>query len=161
ALELEISNHELREAATRVEQEHHHAATQERERERASALLNATLDSAPVAVALVDAGLRYLQVNAHWTELTGVDRAQHVGRRLEHLHFSHDAFATALDVVTSARETTTPSINAQLSGYAAAGGGDLRHWLLSAAPVSPTSGSNGGVAIALLDVTDHERTVGQ
>jgi len=154
-LQLEVSNHELREAAAATAREHESATVHERHRERATALLNASLDSAPLAFALVDADLRYLQVNARWAELTGVDAPAHVGRRFEELVFSSDALAPALEVLRRVAKTASTTLNVQLSGHKRSDArADMRHWLLSASPVTPTAESSGGVAIALLDVTD-------
>jgi PAS domain-containing protein len=154
-MELEVSNHELRESGLQAEREHETATLHARHRDRATAFLNASLDSAPVAFALVDADLRYVQVNARWAELTGVEVAGHVGRRFDELPFSTDALAPALEVVARVANSPTATLNLQLSGHKASDKrSDGRRWLLSAAPVAPSVGSSGGVAIALLDVTD-------
>jgi PAS domain-containing protein len=152
AMELEISNHELRQAATQIEQERKNAADHARDGERATALLHTALNSAPLAVALVDDDLRYLHVNTRWTELTGADQSRHVGRRFGELPFSRDAYTAALNVITTALETRTPSLNVPLAGHGVADStGDPRQWLLSATPLA--GGVTGGVAITLLDVT--------
>jgi PAS domain S-box-containing protein len=162
ALELEVSNHELRETLKRLEIERESAAKHERRGERTAALLNASLDSAPAAFALVDHDLRYVQVNPRWAELTGVAPAAHIGRRFDDVSFSKDALGPALDVVARIGNDSLAPVNVSLSGHRASDEkSDLRHWLLSAAPVSETKDSAGGVAIALLDVSDHTRTTNQ
>lgn len=161
-LELEVSNHELREAMAREERERLNASGHERERAHATALLNASLDSAPVAIALVGADLTYLRVNARWAELTGAEPDHHVGKAFDELPFSHDALAQALGVVARARLAGRSAVNMQLSGHQVSGPqDDLRNWLLSAAPIAPADGSALGVAIALLDVTDQARATNQ
>jgi PAS domain S-box-containing protein len=161
AMELEISNHELRSALEQVDAEHRSVAELRRQAAHTDALLQASLSSAPVGMALLDADLRYIRVNARWAELTGVADVEHVGRRLdEDLPFSRDALSATLQVISRARTQGAASLDVPISARpTTAAEGESRAWRVSASPVWLDGAA--GVALSVADVTHQAHEVSQ
>ncbi|HEY4132153.1 MAG TPA: PAS domain-containing protein, partial [Gemmatimonadaceae bacterium] len=156
AAELEVINQELNESVHATEDALRATEAESLERARAFALLDASLDSAPVAVAVFDRSLHFVRVNRPWSLLDGIAPADHVGRRLAELPFSSEAMEAALPFLERCIGDATVASNIELSGRTAIDEKRRRFWLLSCAPVS-VGGEPIGVVAALLDVTDRAR----
>jgi PAS domain S-box-containing protein len=124
--------------------------------EAAHALLDAIFDTAPVAMALWDADLRYLRINDAATEINGLTREEHLGRRAEEV--LHGPLGER--IVTLLREilrTGEPVLGMELSGERPGRPGEMHHREASYFPLPGPDGRIAGVGAVVHDVTARRR----
>lgn len=116
--------------------------------------LDLVLNTAPVGMALWDAGLRYIHINHELASLNGVPVHEHIGHTLPEL------FPQLAEVVQplleSVLQTGEVINNMEFHGRH---GQTLREgdWLLSFYPVKLSSGRIVGVGAVVIDITERKR----
>ncbi|WP_257449184.1 PAS domain S-box protein [Archangium lipolyticum] len=123
--------------------------------EEALALLDTLLTTAPVGLAFLDKGLRYVRINQMLADINGIPLEGTVGR---HLREVIPELAAHLEpIYRRLLETGEPMIGVELSGTTAATGGEVRHWLVSHYPVRNAAGELLLLGSSVLDITDRKR----
>ncbi len=134
-----------------------HAAVREAERraEEARVLIDVVLENAPLGVAVYDANLRFVRVNAALAAISGLPADEHRGRTIEDVlpPLAHEIRGDLLRV----RDTGIP-ITRDLTIDSPAG---TRAWLVSHYPLRAHSGEVFGVGSLVADVTDRRRVEDQ
>ena len=144
--ELEMSNHELLEAAEEAKLARSDTAV-------AESLLTEVLTRAPVGIAVFDRELRYVRVNEALATMDGAPLGVHPGRRLREITPElADMVEPALRKVMETGETVSgQAVSTTLSN------GTRGHWLASYFPINGAEGERIGVGAIVLDTTaQHE-----
>jgi PAS domain S-box-containing protein len=118
-------------------------------------LLDSMLANAPIGLAFVDRGSRFVRVNQIFADLTGVAVSRHLGRTLPEL-LPHSAAKEMEGTVQRVFATEEPVHNLEVSGE----GGALRRpwtWLISAYPVRTTPNQVRWTGIIVLDASERKR----
>lgn len=118
--------------------------------------LRAVYDTVPVGLALVDAALRFVNVNARFAAISGLPPEAHIARA------PHEVMPEGLaDPLEKAQRevlaTGRPMLDVSCTGQAPGAVQHLRHWLASCHPVKDAAGAVTGVSAVLQDVTDRVR----
>ncbi len=118
--------------------------------------LRAVYDTVPVGLALVDASLRFVNVNARFAAISGLPTEAHIARA------PHEVMPEGLaePLEKAQREvlaTGRPMLDVSCTGQAPGAVQHLRHWLASCHPVKDAAGAVTGVSAVLQDVTDRVR----
>ncbi len=125
------------------------------ETERALALVDSLVASAPVGFALLDTELRYLKLNPALAAVNGLPLEAHLGRTVR------EALPKAAHVLEPplrhVLETGEPLINLEGSAETPAKPGVPRHYLASFFPVRGPDGEVSGVGGTTIEVTDQVR----
>jgi PAS domain S-box-containing protein len=119
-------------------------------------LLDSMLANAPIGLAFVDRGGRFVRVNQIFAGLTGSTVSHHLGRTLTEL--LPEAVANEIgEAVERVFASEEPVRNIELNG---SGGKPLRPWtwLVSAYPVRTTPDQMRWVGIIVLDASDRKRS---
>lgn len=127
----------------------------ERELREREERFNAFFASAPVGLAVVDNGLRYVRVNETLARINGRSVEEHLGRTVREV-----VPRVAQAIEPSLRrmlETREPLLNLEVSGEAADDPGREHKWLLSFVPLTGAEGRALGIGALVFDVTEHER----
>lgn len=131
-------------------------ATNEDQVRQTLAELRAVYDSVPVGLALVDPDLRFLNINARVSAISGLPTGSHIGR-------------TAADVLPAGvaeplmlaqrrvLESGRPVLDIACAGESPGTMRNTRHWLASCHPVTNSEGKVTGVSAVLQDVTERVR----
>jgi PAS domain S-box-containing protein len=125
------------------------------ETERALALVDSLVSSAPVAFSLLDTELRYLKLNPALAALSGIPLEAHLGRTVSEV--SPRAGHLLAPSLRHVLETGQPVINLEGAAEAPAMPGIERHYLASFFPVKGPDGKVSGVGGISIDVTDQVR----
>jgi PAS domain S-box-containing protein len=114
-----------------------------------AALLDVLLDAGPLGFACFDPQLRYVHVNRRLAEVSGLSRADHLGRTV---HEVAPGIADALEAqVRTVLMTGRAQESVEVSGWVLDG---VSHWTTSCYPIrDPLSGHVRGVAVLVTDVT--------
>ncbi len=118
--------------------------------------LRAVYDNVPVGLALVDASLRFVNVNARFAAISGLPPEAHVARA------ARDVMPEGLSAPLEAAQqevlrTGRPVLDVTCTGQAPGAVQHLRHWLASCHPVKDADGVVTGVSAVLQDVTERVR----
>ncbi|WP_232479090.1 sensor histidine kinase, partial [Roseomonas rosulenta] len=118
--------------------------------------LRAVYDNVPVGLALVDATLRFVNVNARFAAISGLPPEAHVARA------PHEVMPEGLAAPLEAAQqevlrTGRPVLDVTCTGQAPGAVQHLRHWLASCHPVKDADGIVTGVSAVLQDVTERVR----
>lgn len=115
--------------------------------------LRAVYDNVPVGLALVDQGLRFVNVNARFAAISGLPNEAHIGRAVREV--MPEGLAAPLEAAQRrVLETGRPVLDVACSGQAPGEVQNLRHWLASCHPVKDAEGAVTGVSAVLQDVTE-------
>lgn len=118
--------------------------------------LRAVYDTVPVGLALVDATLRFVNVNARFAAISGLPSEDHIGRAPHEV--MPDGLAGPLEAAQRrVLETGRPVLDVTCAGPAPGAVQHLRHWLASCHPVKDAEGNVTGVSAVLQDVTERVR----
>lgn len=118
--------------------------------------LRAVYDNVPVGLALVDATLRFVNVNARFAAISGLPPEAHVARAPHEV--MPDGLATPLESAQQeVLRTGRPVLDVTCTGQAPGAVQHLRHWLASCHPVKDADGVVTGVSAVLQDVTERVR----
>ena len=155
--ELEVANTELAESMELERQARDRAEQESRERRRTAALLNAALQSSPVAMSLLDDQLRYRMVNDATCQVTGFSAPQLIGHSLREMNpgFGVDT-EQALRHVLATMEPLR-NLAMQRPGN---GPGKARQMLISAFPARLPDDSI-GLGVTAVDVTEQRELLEQ
>ncbi len=122
--------------------------------------IEALYASAPIGMAALDAGLRYLRVNERLAEINGVPAEAHLGRTI------HEVLPQLADTLEpfyqSVFASGEPKSNLEIHGTTAAQPGVERDWLVSYYPLKEADGRVRAVSAVVLEITDRkqaERTI--
>ncbi|MBR0680606.1 PAS domain-containing protein [Roseomonas eburnea] len=118
--------------------------------------LRAVYDTVPVGLALVDASLRFLNVNARFAAISGLPTEAHIGRSPHEV--MPDGLAGPLEAAQrEVLATGRPVLDVTCAGQAPGAVQHLRHWLASCHPVKDAEGAITGVSAVMQDVTERVR----
>lgn len=107
---------------------------------------------APVGIALLDRGLRFVRVNEAFARLTGIDAAAHAGKAPRELFPGRDDVARAAEErLRAVVDSGEPALDAPLSTRAA--DGSPRSWRASCYPVFTMDGEVGGICAVVEETT--------
>jgi len=114
-------------------------------------LLRATLDSAPIGLAVVDTNLRFVHANEQLAAINGRPRAEHAGQPLREVV---GGIADTLEpIYRGVLETGVPVESLPLTGALPTAPGVQRHWLVSYHPLRGDDGTIAGVSAAVVETT--------
>jgi PAS domain S-box-containing protein len=118
--------------------------------------LRAVYDNVPVGLALVDTTLRFVNVNARFSAISGLPPEAHVARTPHEV--MPDGLAAPLEAAQQeVLRTGRPVLDVTCTGQAPGAVQHLRHWLASCHPVKDADGVVTGVSAVLQDVTERVR----
>ncbi|MEV7402980.1 SpoIIE family protein phosphatase [Streptomyces sp. NPDC091267] len=131
-----------------------------RQVERDLALSVRLVDQSPIGLAVLGSDLRYLAANPALERMDGLSAAEHLGRRVgETLPFlDADAVDEAMREVL---ETGVPQVAHQVEGRTPADPDTDRAWSMSLYRLDGSGGQVLGLAVSLIDVTDHHRAAAE
>ena len=121
----------------------------------ALALLDTLFSRATVGLAFVDAGLRYVRINATLAAINGLPPEDHVGRTIPEV--LPDLAPVLVPLLRRILETGEPVVDTEVSGETAAAPGVTRHWLTNYYPVTAGEGAPLGVGIVVTEITERKR----
>lgn len=127
-----------------------------RQVERDLALSVRLVDQSPIGLAVLGSDLRYLAANPALERMNGLSAAEHLGRRAgEALPFlDGDVVEAAMSEVL---KTGVPQVGHQVEGRTAADPDTDRAWSMSLYRLDDSGGRVLGLAVSLIDMTDHHR----
>src|SRR6266576_4859847 len=117
-------------------------------------LLDAAVDHAPVGMAVLDAELRYLHVNAALAELNGIAVDAHIGRRLDEI-VPRDVADRVAPVIRRVLDTGQPCHGVEFGRGAP---DDSRRLEASYFPIAG-DGTVTAIGAVILDVTDRDQAL--
>ncbi|MGZ4712432.1 MAG: PAS domain-containing protein [Acidimicrobiia bacterium] len=121
--------------------------------EETVARLDALLENGPFGFAFADPELRIVGLNGAYAEMTGLDLAAHLGRRIDELG---PQLAPVLErAAREVLESGHPAPDVEVTGAPGDPGGE-RFWLVSHYPVLGSRGVNGVGSLAV-DITERRR----
>ena len=112
--------------------------------------------TAPIGLALVDRGMRFIRVNDKLAQFNGRPAADHIGRTFAEI--VPEMAASLEAVVTQVFETGVPVSDLEINGATPAVPGEQRDWLVSFLPLRLKRGEIRGVTIVMLDITSLKQT---
>jgi PAS domain S-box-containing protein len=119
-------------------------------------LLDSMLANAPIGLAFVDRGARFVRVNHVFGDFTGISVSRHLGRTLHDL-LPRSVAGDVEGAVERVFSTEEPVRNLELNGQ----GGKANRpwtWLMSAYPVRTTPNQVRWVGIIVLDASERKRS---
>ncbi len=122
---------------------------------KALAFAEAMLLSSPVGFALLDRGLRFVQVNECLARIDGLPIQEHLGRTLREV--LPDLAPTLEPLYQRVLETGEPIVNQEVSGRTALAPGEVRHWLAHYHPIRAQDGTIIGIGAAVTEITERKR----
>jgi len=156
AEDLRVAERLARRAALAVDNARLHRQVQEagRRREETLRLLDAVLAAAPVALAFVDRGLRYVRVNAALAAIDGLPEHEIVGRTIREV--VPDLAASVEPYYHRVFATGQPVLGIELSGRVPGAPGGMRHFLVSYYPILDEQGRVAYVGLVAADLTERK-----
>jgi PAS domain S-box-containing protein len=131
-------------------------AEREQELRNQYAQLGTIYHTAPVGLAFVDRGLRFVSVNDCLADLYGLPADAHLGRTIREVL---PQFADTVErVYRRVIETGEPVVDVELRGTTASRPGVARDWLVSHYPVKDARGETLGVSTVVQEITERKRT---
>jgi PAS domain S-box-containing protein len=116
--------------------------------------LEATYNTAAIAMALIDAvEFRYIRVNQKLCEILGLDREQIIGSKVSDVAGQVPGLKEALEQVAQGK----PVIGGVLEGELSTSPGVKRYWTMDYAPVLGPSGEVVAIAAASAEITHQKR----
>ncbi|MEJ7931838.1 PAS domain-containing protein [Ramlibacter sp. AN1015] len=120
---------------------------------------NAELESifaaAPVGIAVLDRGSRFLLVNAELARMHGIDLADHVGRSVRDVV---PALAEGIEQTVAQVFATGETLRGlEFSGDLPSQPGLVRHWLSGFYPVRSAAGRIRAVGVWVTEITEHKQ----
>lgn len=127
-----------------------------RQVERDLALSVRLVDQSPIGLAVLGSDLRYLAANPALERMNGLSAAEHLGRRAgEALPFlDAEAVEAAMREVL---KSGVPQVGHQVEGRTGADPETDRAWSMSLYRLEDSGGQVLGLAVSLIDMTDHHR----
>ena len=141
----------LREARERTE--HEKLKTEVTLRERR---LNSFFTRAPAGLVLLDAGLRYVQINDTVAEMNGVPVKDHLGKTV--LEVLPKLAPVVEPILRKVLMTGVSVLNVEISGETPAQPGVLRHWMESFFPILGADGRPESIGVILVEITGRKNT---
>ncbi|TWF90699.1 PAS domain S-box-containing protein [Streptomyces brevispora] len=131
-----------------------------RQVERDLALSVRLVDQSPIGLAVLGTDLRYLAANPALERMNGLSAAEHLGRRVgETLPFlDADAVESAMREVL---RSGVPQVSHHVEGRTPAAPDTDRAWSMSLYRLDDSGGQVLGLAVSLIDVTDHHRAAAE
>jgi PAS domain S-box-containing protein len=117
--------------------------------------LNAFFKSASAGLALLDANMRYVQINTTLAEMNGIPPEEHIGKSVaEVIPKIAPVLEPLLRKVLASGEAV---LNLELQGETPSQQGVVRHWMESLFPVQGKDGTVEGVGAITVEITDRKR----
>jgi PAS domain S-box-containing protein len=126
-----------------------------RRAEESRALLETLMGSAPIGLAFVDTGLRYVRVNEAHARIVGSTPGAVVGRTVAEV--LPELAATVVPHYRRVLETGRPVVGVEIEGATPLAPGEPRHFLADYYPVRVAGGELLGVGLVVLEMTEKKR----
>jgi len=127
-------------------------AHQSKDTDRQFTQLEATFDSAPIGLAILDTSMRYVRINRLLAEMNGVPAEKHIGRTVR------DIIPSMADdiekIVRIVLETREPVCNISFTGATMSEPNIIRHWNEHWFPLRDKDGQVIGVSAVVEEITD-------
>ena len=153
--ELEATNEELSNSAVEAEEQRDQAEHALRELTVQTALLSATMNSAPIGFSFFDRDLRFTLVNRTIADLRAVPPSYFVGKTVDEIIPARADFVNSK--LRQVLETGQPILDTASETESAAHGGEKRHLLTSYFPIMSERGEVLGVGAVSADMSDQRR----
>jgi len=124
----------------------------EEERDRVRAEMDLVFAGAPVGLAFLDQGARYVRLNSWLARFIGIAPEELLGRTPAELVPGAEPSVEA--IVRGVLETGEPAIDIERSGELLGRPGELLHWVSSYYPLRDAAGDVVGVGLVVRDVTE-------
>jgi len=154
--ELEALRAEVASLKQQAERDSFHCQPRIQQEQLSSVFFHGATQS-NVGLFIVDAELRFLQINQALADINGYSIEAHKGQFLSNL--LPDLAPTLTTLLQSLIQTGQPIINLEVSGYVPSQPGLLRHWLSSFFPLTGSSGAIIAVGGIVLEITDAKQTL--
>jgi PAS domain S-box-containing protein len=119
------------------------------------ARLDTLLENAPVGFGFYDTEFRYVRVNQPLADMNGVSVEEHLGRTAEEV--VPEVWRAVEPLYRSVLETGTAAIDREISAQTRAAPGVMRHWLVSAYPVTGSDGERLGIGSVVVEISERKR----
>jgi PAS domain S-box-containing protein len=117
--------------------------------------LSAFFSAANAGLAILDADLRFLQINEALAAANGLPVREHWGKTLREA--IPNLAPTLEPVFQKVLSSGEPVLNFELKGETRARPGVVRHWVASYFPIKTNGGKAEGLGAVVVEITDHKR----
>ena len=119
------------------------------------AYIQTIYQNAPVGLCVLDANLRYTQINERLAAMNGLSVQQHIGRTMRETvpHLAEWSEAICRQIFA----TGQPVLNLEVTGQTDAQPGMLRTWVSSWVPLKEADGTVVGISVVVEEVTERKR----
>lgn len=117
--------------------------------------LKAFFTAAPAGLAIVDARLRYREINETLARTHGVSVEDHLGKTVGDV--LSELAPTIEPILRRVLTTGHPVLNFEISGKTPSQPGVIRHWVASYFPLEGTEGKPDSVGVIVVEITDQKR----
>ena len=155
AAELAAEREAARALAAQLEQVNAELRCAEADARRHADALEATYQSAPVGLCVLDAELRFVRINARLAEINGCSVEAHCGRTVAEV--VPDVAARAEAALRRVLATGEPVLGVEITAETPAAPGECRTWVESWYPLRGSDGCVIGISVVAEDVTDRRR----
>lgn len=125
------------------------------ERRAATTLLDSLYETAPIGLAFLDDGLRFVRINESLAALSGLPAPAHIGWRVRDL--LPELGARMEEKLLEVFATGRPIVDDEISGETPGEGGKRKHWLVSYCPIREREGPLLGLGLIVRDVSDRQQ----
>ena len=114
--------------------------------------IEALYSTAPVGLAFIDTGLRFVRINQKMAEMNGWPAAEHLGRTIQEIL---PEFCPQMGIpLQQAIDSGQPILEMEIEGVTRAHGGQKRTWLVNHFPLQDQQGRVLGVNSVVQDITE-------
>lgn len=117
--------------------------------------LTAIYDSAPIGLAVLDTGLRFVRINQRLAEINGLPAEEHIGRTVAEV--IPDIAPQAEDILKTILRTGEPLQDVEIRGIVPSQPGVERIWLEQFSPLRDESGAIVGISVVAEEITERRR----
>jgi two-component system, NarL family, sensor histidine kinase UhpB len=139
----------------KLEEKHRDLQQQTEELRRSEERLSAFFSATTVGMAILDADLRFLQINDALADANGLPVSEHLGKTVREV--VPDLAPTLEPVFQKLLATGEPVLNFEFKGETRAKLGVSRHWVASYFLIKTNAGTPGGLGTVVVEITDHKR----
>ncbi|MGD1088956.1 MAG: PAS domain-containing protein [Verrucomicrobiota bacterium] len=117
--------------------------------------LTAFFTNAPAGLVLLDANLRFVQINDTVAKINGVSIKDHLGKTVREVL---PKLAPVVEpLLQKVLATGEPMLNVELSGETPSQPGVLRHWMESFFPIFGKDGRPDGIGVIFVEITERRK----
>ncbi len=117
--------------------------------------LNVFFNAAPIGLAILDSGLRFIKINNTLAQINGLSVKAHLGKTL---HEVVPDLAPSLEpTYRKVLETGKPIFNKEISGETRSSPGHLRHWVAAYFPTPGSGKDSRRVGVIVVEITERKK----